>query len=79
MDTMTDAAGNEWVPLFLNEEAISGGQTGNIIIPVSLEDVLRFGYEWESVKGVVIDPFGSQFIMTKDLLHKILSREKIQV
>ena len=72
MDTMRDGAGNEWLPLFLSDRERCKGHTANIIMPVSIVDVLRFGFQWESVKGVVVNPFGTPFPMEKDLLQLFL-------
>ena len=72
MDTMTDSEGNIWLPLFMNKEELSKGQTGNIISPVRIVDVLRMGLEREDLKGVVINPFGRAFTMPKELLDRFL-------
>ena len=73
MDTMKDPDGDLWLPLFFNIEAMHKGETANIIMPVSLLDVLKFGLEGRKVMGVVIDPFDRPFTLTKDLLEKFLS------
>ena len=72
MDTMTDADGNLWLPLFLNSRELNKGKTANVIMPVSILDVLKFGLHGDDLKGVVIDPFGRAFTMTKDLLEKFI-------
>ena len=63
MDTMKDGEGDEWLPLFLSERELNKGQTANIIMPVAIIDVLKYGLEWDSVQGVVINPFGKPFTM----------------
>lgn len=73
MDTMKDPDGDLWLPLFFNTEAMHKGETANIIMPVTLLDVLKFGLEGEDLKGVVIDPFDKPFTLTKELLGKFLS------
>lgn len=73
MDTMKDPDGNLWLPLFFNTEAMHKGETANIIMPVTILDVLKFGLEGEDLKGVVIDPFDRPFTLSKDLLEKFLS------
>ena len=72
MDTMKDPSGDEWLPLFFTMEEIGKGETGNILIPVEIKDVLTLGLKMESVKGVVINPFGKPFTMDKELLEKVL-------
>ena len=73
MDTMTDVNGDLWIPLFFNEKALNKGETANVIIPVALYDVLKIGLDRDDVKGVVVDPFGKPFVLSKDLLTKYLS------
>ncbi len=73
MDTMTDGDGNLRLPLFLNSRELNRGQTANVIMPVAILDVLRFGLHGDDLKGVVINPFGRAFTMTKDLLEKFIS------
>lgn len=72
MDTMTDADGNLWLPMFLNSRELNKGETANVIMPVSILDVLKFGLHGDDLKGVVINPFGRAFTMTKDFLEKFI-------
>jgi hypothetical protein len=72
MDTMKDPSGDEWLPLFFTTEEIGKGETGNILIPVEVKDVLTLGLKMENVKGVVINPFDKPFTMNKELLEKVL-------
>lgn len=72
MDTMTDGDGNLWLPMFLNNRELSKGQTANVIMPVAILDVLKFGLKGSDLKGVVVNPFGRPFIMPKDLLEKFI-------
>lgn len=72
MDTMTDGDGNLWLPMFLNNRELSKGQTANVIMPVAILDILKFGLKGSDLKGVVVNPFGKSFIMTKDLLEKFI-------
>ncbi len=72
VDTMKDGEGNVWVPLFFNMDQVSMGQTGNIITPVKIEDILKTGLERDDLQGVVIDPFGKPHTIRKNLLYKFL-------
>ena len=58
--------------MFLNNRELSKGQTANVIMPVAILDVLKFGLNGSDLKGVVVNPFGRPFIMTKDLLEKFI-------
>ncbi len=72
MDTMMDGAGNLWLPMFLNNRELSKGQTANVIMPVAILDVLKYGLKGSDLKGVVVNPFGRPFIMPKDLLETFI-------
>ena len=72
MDTMKDGQGNEWLPLFLSDEDVNKGDAANIRMSVPMEDILRYGLAWESVQGVVVNPFDKPFVMDKDMLKQFL-------
>ena len=73
MDTMTDPDGKLWLPLFLNNRELNKGNTANVIMPTYIYDILKFGYNWTDIEGVVINPFGRAFTMNKALLEKFLA------
>ncbi len=73
MDTMTAADGSLWIPLFINDRAISQGETANIISPVRIQDILKIGLERKDVMGVVINPFGKALTFEKDFLERFLA------
>ena len=73
MDTMTDPDGKLWLPLFLNNRELNKGNTANIIMPTYIYDILKFGYNWTDIEGVVVNPFGRAFTMNKALLEKFLT------
>ena len=79
MDTMTASDGSLWIPLFINDRAIAMGETANIILPVSIHNILKAGLEREDVKGVVINPFGKATTFEKDLLERFLADYKDMV
>ena len=73
MDAVRDSEDNEWLPLLLSDGEQYKSQTANIIVSMPIIDILRFGLQWESVKGVVVNPFGGRpFAMGKDLLKLFL-------
>ena len=72
MDTMMDGEGKLWLPLFLNRRELEKGETANVIMPVPIMDVLKYGLNGEDLKGVVINPFGKAFTMPKELLKKFI-------
>ena len=73
LDTMKDGKGNLWIPLFFNKNAMHKGQTANVTMSMPIQDVLRGGLTREDVQGVVIDPFGKPFVLTKEILENILN------
>ncbi len=70
-DTMKDGEGNEWFPLFTDEEELNKQPTTNIIINHPIRVILEDGLKSDRVKGVVINPFGQSMTLTKEIL-KIL-------
>ena len=73
MDTMKDPEGKLWLPLFFDMDDLHKGQTANVIMPVYIYDVLKFGLEGEDLSGVVISPFDKAFTLTKDMLRGFLT------
>lgn len=73
LDTMQDGEGKLWLPLFLNRDELNKGNTANVIMPTLIFDILNFGYNWEDIEGVVINPFGRAFTLTKDILKVFLN------
>jgi len=73
LDKMQDGNGKLWLPLFLNRDELNKGKTASIIMPTLIFDILNFGYNWENIEGVVINPFGKAFTMTKDILEVFLN------
>ncbi len=76
MDTMTDADGNKWLPLFLCKEEMEKGETANIIISVDMLDVFKIGLERDDLMGVVIDPFSEPLRLDKEMIQYVLSEYK---
>ena len=70
MDTMTDSDGNLWLPLFLNSRELQKGQTANVIMPVPVLDVLKFGLNGSDLKGVVVNPFGHKKYSNKMIVKR---------
>ncbi|MCR4896494.1 MAG: SseB family protein [Lachnospiraceae bacterium] len=72
MDTVTDADGNLWLPLFFHTEEVKAGQTSIVTMPVLLRDILRLGRDRDDVQGVVVSPFTKPFTLGKELLTQFL-------
>ena len=74
IDKMKDGYGDLWIPLFLSEEELHKGDTANIIMPVYIYNLLNIGLNDESVKGVIINPFGKFYPLGKEILKQFIVR-----
>lgn len=72
-ETMKDGDGNEWFPLFTDEEELNKKPTTNIIINHPIRMILEDGLKGDRVKGVVINPFGQAMTLPKGILEAIFS------
>lgn len=72
LDTMKDPEGDVWIPLFFNNDQISSGETGNIISPVKILDILQMGLNRDDVQGVVINPFEKPYTIRKNMLYHFI-------
>ncbi len=66
--------GDLWIPLFLSEEELGKGDTANITMPVYIYDLLNFGLNDDSVKGVIVNPFGKFYPLGKDILRTFIEK-----
>ena len=74
VDKMKDGNGDLWIPVFLSEEELRKGDTANITMPMYIYDLLNLGLNDESVKGVIINPFGKFYPLGKDVLRTFIER-----
>lgn len=71
-DTMKDAKGDIWLPLFTDTDEVNKGKTSHIRVNFPVEAILKAGLERKDIQGVVINPFGRSFPMTKSFLKVCL-------
>ena len=76
MDTVIDEEGNQWFPLFTDEEELNRKETTNIRINTPIEQILRNGVTSDRVLGVVINPFGHMLTIPKEILKIVLKEGK---
>ena len=76
MDTVIDEEGNQWFPLFTDEEELNRKDTTNIRINTPIEQILRNGVTSDRVLGVVINPFGHMLTIPKEILKIVLKEDK---
>jgi len=72
MDTLTDGRGNEWFPLFTDDEELRKKPTSNLVINTDIKMIVHNGINSDRVKGIVINPFGQAMPIPKEVL-KILT------
>lgn len=76
MDTVVDNDGEQWFPLFTDEEELDRQPTTNIRINTSIEQVLRNGVNSDRVRGVVINPFGHMIAIPKEILKFVFKENQ---
>ena len=74
IDTVTNGNGQEWIPLYTDEEEISKQPTANIHVNMPIYDVLASGFYSDRAEGVVINPFGLGLLVPKDILQIVIKR-----
>ncbi len=74
IDTVGNGNGQEWIPLFTNEEEMNKQPMANIRINMPITDVLKSAYYSEDVKGLVINPFGKALTMPKNILKLVVEK-----
>ncbi|MCR4814100.1 MAG: SseB family protein, partial [Lachnospiraceae bacterium] len=74
IDTVTNGNGQEWIPLYTDEEEISKQPTANIHVNMPIYDVLASGLYSDRAEGVVINPFGLGLLIPNDILQIVIKR-----
>lgn len=77
IDKVVDGNGDEWIPLYTDEEERQKGETTNFIMNVSIETLLREAYYYTGVKGLVINPFGQPLTVPKDIIKIVLDAYEV--
>lgn len=68
METVKDVKGNEWLGVFTSSHEMHKGSSGNVMMDQPIFTVLELVLDWEEVNGIVINPFGKYFQLTKDMI-----------
>ena len=74
IDTVSNGNGQEWIPLYTDEEEINKQPTANIHINMPIYDVLASGLHSKRAEGVIINPFGVAIAIPKEILQIIVKR-----
>lgn len=73
IDKVSNGDGNEWIPLYTDEEELSGGQGISISINLPIYEILKSALA-EDVAGIVINPFSMALTMPKEVLKVVVER-----
>lgn len=68
METVKDVKGKEWLGVFTSSHEMHKGSSGNVMMEKPILTVLELVLNWEEVNGIVINPFGKYFQLTKDMI-----------
>lgn len=68
METVKDVKGNEWLGVFTSSHEMHKGSSGNVMMDQPIFTVLELVLDWKEVNGIVINPFGKYFQLTKDMI-----------
>lgn len=71
-DTVKDNEGKVWLYCFTNTKEARKGNIPNVIINVSIEEMLENAKNFEDVEGIVINPFSTFVQLEKPFLELIL-------
>ena len=71
-----DTAGNVLLPAFTSRKEL-GTMESNEIIFSSLSDVIETAYAADNVFGVILNPFGQNFMMDQHTLEFLMARQSI--
>lgn len=67
-----DSDGNKWFPLFTDMEELDKQPGADITINYPIRVILEAGLNSENIKGVIINPFGERFVLTKELIKLVM-------
>jgi hypothetical protein len=73
IDTLTNGDGNEWIPLYTDEEELTGDQGLSISMNLPIYNILKCGLS-DDMAGIVINPFGMSLTMPKEVLKIVVER-----
>jgi len=74
IDTVSNGNGQEWIPLYTDEEEINKQLSANIHVNMPIYDVLASGLHSDRAEGVVINPFGLGLLIPKEILQIVVKR-----
>lgn len=68
LETVKDVKGNEWMGVFTSTNEMHKGSSGNVQINQSILSILKSVLDLEEVNGIVINPFGKDIQISKNMI-----------
>lgn len=73
LETVKDVKGNEWMGVFTSTNEMHKGSSGNVQINQSILSILKSVLDLEEVNGIVINPFGKDIQISKNMIALLIS------
>lgn len=73
LETVKDVKGNEWMGVFTSTNEMHKGLSGNVQINQSILSILKSVLDLEEVNGIVINPFGKDIQISKNMIALLIS------
>lgn len=73
LETVKDVKGNEWMGVFTSTNEMHKGSSGNVQINQSILSILKSVLDLEEVNGIVINPFGKDIQINKNMIALLIS------
>ena len=74
VDVVVDDDGNEWFPLYTDDDELGQGVTSGIVMNAPIKVILENAFNSDRVQGVVINPFSEKMILSKQAVEIILAK-----
>lgn len=73
LETVKDVKGNEWMGVFTSTNEMHKGSSGNVQINQLILSILKSVLDLEEVNGIVINPFGKDIQISKNMIALLIS------
>ena len=74
IETVSTGNGQEWIPLYTDEEEINRQPTADIHINMPIVNILKSAYYGDGVEGLVINPFGKALTVPQNILKLVVEK-----
>lgn len=69
--------GNRYLPLFTDDSQIEGTAREELVMDLPIKTLLQDAFIREDIAGIVVNPFSSDYILTKEAIRIILKRSGV--